>query len=119
MNLRRSSVTLALFALVVIALSADATPRVLRAFATRYPAAKDSLARCTTCHGDSVPALNPYGAAVKKAALDFALTDSLDSDGDGATNKVEIDSLTAPGDSSSKPRPAPAKAKGKSSAKKK
>ena len=110
MNLRRSSVMLALFGLILAALSANATPKVLRAFNTRYPAARDSLGRCATCHGD-LPALNLYGGAIKKATLDLALTDSLDSDGDGATNRTEIDSLTAPGDSSSKPRPAPARAK--------
>jgi hypothetical protein len=104
---------------VCAAISAQATPKIMRAFNTRYPEAKEKLGNCTTCHTDTVPQMNFYGADLKKAGADFAKVDSLDSDGDGVTNMAEIAALTKPGDATSKPeargkaKPDSAKAGGK------
>jgi len=105
MKLPRRLLALAVVLGVLAALSAQATPRILRAFGTRYPEAREKLGNCTTCHTDTVPQMNPYGADLKKAGADFAKVDSLDSDGDGVLNRVEIAALTRPGDPKSKPEP--------------
>ena len=104
---------LALFVILGVgaALSAQATPRIMRAFGTRFPDAKEKLGNCATCHTDTVPQMNPYGADLKKAGADFSKVDSLDSDGDGFVNLAEIVALTKPGDPKSKPE-----AKGKAKA---
>ena len=99
----RRLLALALLAGLLASVAAQATPRSLKAFKARYPAAADSLGRCGTCHNADVPELNHYGTALKIAGLDFAKTDSLDSDHDGAINVEEIKLLTLPGDSLSVP----------------
>lgn len=88
---------------VVLSVTAQATPRILRAFNTRYPEAKEKLGNCQTCHTDTVPQMNAYGADLKKAGADFAKVDSIDSDWDGVLNIVEIKGLSRPGDQESKP----------------
>ena len=60
---------------------------------------------CAVCH-TSVPSLNPFGSDFKNHGKNqAALTaiESLDSDGDGSTNKVEINAGTFPGDPNSHP----------------
>jgi hypothetical protein len=60
---------------------------------------------CTVCH-TGIPALNSYGSDFKNHGKNqAALTaiESLDSDGDGFSNKVEIDAGTYPGDLNSHP----------------
>ena len=60
---------------------------------------------CAICH-TSPPNLNPYGSDFKNHGKNqTALTaiESLDSDGDGSTNKAEIDAGTFPGDPNSHP----------------
>ena len=99
----RHVLALALLAGLLASVMAQATPRNLKAFKSRYPAAADSLGRCSTCHGPDLPELNRYGIALKNADHDFAKIDSLDSDHDGAINVVEIRLLTFPGDSLSVP----------------
>jgi hypothetical protein len=62
-------------------------------------------ANCAVCHS-SVPSLNPFGSDFKNHGKNqAALTaiESLDSDGDGSTNKAEIDAGTYPGDPNSHP----------------
>lgn len=85
------------------AVTAEATPKLMRSFGSKYPDAKAKLGACATCHTADVPALNSYGADLKKAEFDFAKVEPLDSDGDGAKNLAEIAALTAPGDAKSKP----------------
>jgi len=108
MRTLRRLCAIALVAVCVASVGAHATPRTLKAFRAHYPAAADSLGRCGTCHKDDVPELNPYGAALKVAGLDFAKADSLDSDHDGVGNADEIRALTLPGDSTSVPPHKPA-----------
>lgn len=88
-----------------------------KAFVAKYPDAKASLGKCTTCHMKSLPKkedheLNPYGKdALTKAAVDpkaakkefkFEKIEALDSDGDGVKNIDEIKAGTNPGDPKSK-----------------
>jgi hypothetical protein len=84
-----------------------AAPADLSSFVTKYPVALGTLMQqCALCHTNSIPALNPYGAAYKAAGRSvaaFAAIENLDSDGDGFTNIQEINALTFPGDPSSHP----------------
>lgn len=99
---------LAALALVLgagIAVSAQATPKIQRAFGVKYPEAKEKLGVCATCHTDTLPKLNRYGLDLQKAGAEFAKVDSLDSDKDGVLNWAEIKALTSPGDPRSKPEP--------------
>jgi hypothetical protein len=88
-----------------------------KAFVTKYPDAKASLGKCSTCHVKSLPKkedheMNPYGKDVQtKAVVDpkaemktyaFEKIEALDSDGDGAKNIDEIKAGTNPGDPKSK-----------------
>lgn len=86
---------------------AQAKSSYLDAFVNTYPAAASSkLNNCSLCH-TTVPNLNPYGADYKRLGHNFAAIESLDSDGDGATNLTEITALTWPGDSADRPGAAP------------
>lgn len=59
---------------------------------------------CNVCHIKAeMPHLNPYGLDYQKADRDFAKIEDLDSDGDTAKNKAEIDANTYPGDKNSHP----------------
>lgn len=94
--------------LLAVALVAQARPRTLREFVTAYPKAKGSrLEACITCHvppSSQLPnALNPYGAALKKAMFNFAAIEKQDSDLDGFANRKEIDVLSFPGDANDRP----------------
>ena len=81
-----------------------ANPRTKAAFVKMYSQVKGTkLDNCKTCHV-SVPKLNPYGLSLKTAKLDFAKVEKLDSDGDDATNLVEIQAGTSPGDKTDKPK---------------
>jgi len=89
-----------------------------KAFVAKYPDAKASLGKCSTCHMKALPKkdgdheLNPYGKDVlAKAAVDpkaakkefkFEKIEALDSDGDGVKNIDEIKAGTNPGDPKSK-----------------
>ena len=84
-------------AAVVISSFAFATPSIQALFLEKYPAlVKTKLDTCAVCHMPGAD-MNPYAMALKKAKLDFAAVEGLDSDGDGKTNKEEIDLLTFPG----------------------
>lgn len=79
----------------------------LAGFTSTYPAAKGSaLDSCNVCHS-TVPALNKYGSDWAAAGKNFKAIEGKDSDGDGASNLAEIQSLTLPGDPSSKPASKP------------
>jgi hypothetical protein len=88
-----------------------------KSFVAKYPDAKASLGKCTTCHVKSLPKkeeheLNPYGKdLLAKAAVDpkaekkefkFEKVEALDSDGDGVKNIDEIKAGKNPGDPKSK-----------------
>jgi len=72
------------------------------------------LDSCSLCH-TSAPNLNPYGLAYKEAfgiklppprsIANLGAIESLDSDGDGFSNIVEIMALTFPGNPSDFPKP--------------
>lgn len=88
-----------------------------KAFVTKYPNAKATLGKCSTCHARSLPKKedhenNAYGKDVlAKAVVDpkaakktyaFEKIEGLDSDGDGVKNIDEIKAGTNPGDPKSK-----------------
>lgn len=98
------SLAVAALLLLVFALVAQARPRTKREFVTAYPkTAGTRLDACITCHTSGGTALNPYGAALKRATVSFQAVEKLDSDGDGIANKVEIDALSFPGDAKDRP----------------
>ncbi|MET0167405.1 MAG: hypothetical protein ABW318_20680 [Vicinamibacterales bacterium] len=84
------------------------------AFNTKYSTAGtriDATTNCQVCHTSSNPvlngpALNGYGSAYKANGRNsgaFEAIKSLDSDGDGFTNLVEIQARTFPGNAADKP----------------
>ena len=88
-----------------------------KAFVAKYPDAKASLGKCSTCHTKPLPKkedheLNAYGKDVQtKTVVDpkaakkeykFEKIEALDSDGDGVKNAAEIKAGTNPGDPKSK-----------------
>ncbi|MBK6685100.1 MAG: hypothetical protein IPG45_11590 [Deltaproteobacteria bacterium] len=83
---------------------ASAFPVHRRLFQTQYPGS----VRCELCHkSGGGSGRNEYGLAWQKAGETvsaFAAIDSLDSDGDGATNRAEIDAASNPGDPNSTPK---------------
>ena len=87
----------------------DSKPSFMTAFNDRYP---NSLLKgnCVVCH-TSIPAdednVNVYGNAYEKNDKDLLAIESLDSDNDDYTNKVEIDTGTFPGDPKSSPASLP------------
>ena len=102
-------ITVFAFALGVLAISgsAFATNSMMGDFTSAYPAtAGTPLASCSTCH-TSVPALNPYGSALRSNGLNFGAIEGLDSDGDGVSNLQEIRNLTNPGVAQAAPTTVP------------
>lgn len=103
--------------LTALAATALALPSMMKDFNANYKLGKNSAltkAGCVVCHVEkNKPKLNPYGEALKKAlgeaktkklsAEIFKKVETLDSDGDGATNGAEIKADTLPGDAKSKP----------------
>ena len=85
---------------------------IQKAFVEKYPEAKATLGKCTTCHEKALPkkedhAVNAYGKdLVEKAVVDakanpktydFTKVEGLDSDGDGTKNIDEIKAGKNPG----------------------
>ena len=84
--------------------SAMAVSSYVTAFDKAYPAAKNSdLSSCLLCHTNqnNPGPRNSYGADF--AGSTFASIESIDSDGDGATNIEEIQALTFPGNAQDAP----------------
>ena len=81
----------------------SAQPGYFNNFATAYPlSTSDNSASCTLCHGpgNDTSLLNAYGLAVFQNGSSVAALQglgSLDSDGDGTTNLVEINAGSQPG----------------------
>jgi hypothetical protein len=95
---------LTLLALAIFALAVQARPLFRREFVAAYPkTAGTRLDACVTCHTADGSALNPYGMAVRKSMMNFTAAEKLDSDGDGFTNRVEIEALRFPGDPRDRP----------------
>src|SRR5689334_4305597 len=98
------SLAVAALLLFAFALVAQARPRIKREFVAAYPKTGGTrLDACVTCHSPDGNTLNAYGAAVKKATVSFQAVEKLDSDGDGFTNRAEIDALSFPGDPKDRP----------------
>ncbi len=101
--------SLVILTMAVMAGAAFGNPDILESFKKTY-APKSALAEkgCLICH-TSPPQWNPYGRAVKEAkpgpvtAANFQAIEGEDSDGDGASNKDEIEAGTLPGDPKSTP----------------
>ena len=88
--------------------SASAGSSYVNSFTSAYPSSATKSFSCSICHVPAGPsARNLYGAAWASASKNFKNIESQDSDGDGATNIVEINAGTNPGDPGSKPPPAP------------
>ena len=97
------SIVLAVAALTFVAVAAQATPKIKRAFAVQYPAAKGTrIDDCTTCHTTGAT-LNTYGLGLKKAGAKFDAIEKDDSDGDKVLNLAEIKALSNPGNAEDKP----------------
>ena len=83
---------------------AGAKSSYVNSFTSAYPSSATASFSCSICHVPAGPsARNPYGAAYASAGHNFKTIESQDSDGDGATNIVEINAGTNPGDPGSKP----------------
>jgi hypothetical protein len=109
MNGRKSKIVISLLAMVFVTgvfSLAHANSTYSGYFNSAYPSS--SLAgsgNCAVCH-TSIPSLNSYGSDFKnhgKNQAAITAIESLDSDGDGSSNKLEIDAGTFPGDSGSHP----------------
>jgi hypothetical protein len=93
------TLSVAALCLVIFALVVQARPLFRREFVATYPkTAGTRLDACVTCHTADGSSLNPYGVALRKSMVNFNAVEKLDSDGDGYSNKVEIQSLRFPGD---------------------
>ncbi|MCB0154443.1 MAG: hypothetical protein KDF65_06555 [Anaerolineae bacterium] len=72
-----------------------------------YPVlAGSELDDCNLCHLTSSldwPNLNVYGQAYQNSGYSFVAIQNLDTDGDGYTNLVEINALSAPGNAADRP----------------
>ena len=85
------TLSVAALLLLILALVAQARPRTRREFVATYPKTQGTrLDACVTCHTPDGGSLNPYGAAVRKAMLNFTAVEKLDSDGDGIANRAEM-----------------------------
>jgi len=90
---------------------ANASGGYLNSFNSRYGTTGSTLNQCILCHatnnGPDTPSTetppNPYGVTLENNGVDFATAESLDSDGDGFTNIIEIAQRTFPGNTSSHP----------------
>lgn len=89
---------------------AQATSNFLTAFDESYPAAAGSkLNACQLCHTTGTePNLNAYGRDFQSNGHSLQALESMDSDGDGWSNLVEINAATWPGDQVDHPAGRPA-----------
>jgi len=97
-----------LYAALAIAPSAAvARPDIYADFLEEYPFVVGTrLESCNVCHTNP-PRRNPYGDDFNLAGRVFSAIESLDSDGDGASNISEITGLTFPGDPNDGPNSTP------------
>lgn len=102
---------LGLWSLVLVSSAAAKSP-FLSAFDSRYGTAGTKLDDCVTCHYPDY-SRNPYGhdfelakaAAGGDVMTGLANIEALDSDGDQASNLIEINARTFPGNPSDTPLP--------------
>jgi len=103
-SVNRRTAAATLVVMMVLAVAAEATPRIQGLFRAKYPKTQGSrLGKCNTCHTMKPPVLNPYGMDLKAAHSKFDAIEAKDSDKDGAINIIEIKALTFPGDPKDKP----------------
>ena len=115
--MKKTTMAVSVLVAVCAATTMLATMDNQKAFVTKYPDAKASLGKCSTCHVKPLPKKedhenNPYGKdLLAKAVVDpkaekktfaFEKIEGLDSDGDGVKNIDEIKAGTNPGDPKSK-----------------
>ena len=115
--MKKTTMAVSILAAFCVGTTLLATLDNQKAFVAKYPDAKASLGKCSTCHVKSLPKkedheMNPYGKDVlAKAVVDpkaekkefkFEKIEALDSDGDGVKNIDEIKAGTNPGDPKSK-----------------
>ncbi len=115
--MKKTTVAVSLLLAFCAATTLLATLDNQKAFVAKYPDAKATLGKCSTCHVKPLPKkedheMNPYGKDVMtKAVVDpkavkktyaFEKIEALDSDGDGVKNIDEIKAGTKPGDPKSK-----------------
>ncbi len=92
------------FALAAWLTPVNALPDLLTDARAEYPNIGGTrLDDCALCHDGGGSDLNSYGAAFDGAGQSFSAIEGQDSDGDGASNIVEINALTFPGDASDTP----------------
>lgn len=106
--------------LLLVAVTAFATPTILGEFQIKYPSSTSNSFSCALCHNGSpdISTLYNYGSALHNNGIntpyptqdqfDAAATavEPLDSDGDGFSNIDEINAGTNPSDPASHPAPA-------------
>ncbi len=87
----------------------QAKPRFLASVRAWYPQLADSrLDTCNLCHlNGGGSSRNPFGEAFAANGFSLVAIESLDSDGDGYTNRQEFKALTFPGNPKDFPRSAP------------
>jgi hypothetical protein len=101
-----ATVVLALSAVLVADIDANANDTQQNLWKTRYPDVCSELTTaandCSLCH-TTVPSLNPYGENLVGVS-DATTIENVDSDGDGVPNGIEIlQDCTLPGDALSVP----------------
>lgn len=102
---------LALLAVAIAAapLAAQARSSFLSTFNSTYGTSNTALDTCNLCHPSGTSSFNAYANDLRAANIASNVSsalravENLDSDGDGATNLVEINALTFPGDPRSVP----------------
>ncbi|MDI7249797.1 MAG: S-layer homology domain-containing protein, partial [Bacillota bacterium] len=114
--MRKAIALLTVLALLALlgAATVYAKASYVNSMVSTYPNIKGSkLAGCVTCHTSDLK-LNPYGADLAAAGMDYRKVEGKDSDRDGFSNLAEIKALTFPGDPTSKPASKPSSGAGTS-----
>ena len=96
------SVLFLILGLVLIVSTASGKSNYMSPWRDKYPGSDTDAAECLICHTTSNYELNSYGRDILLAAgtgLDakLAAVESVDSDGDGHSNLVEIEANAQPG----------------------
>ena len=104
--IKKTLVAILLIGLAAVALRlADAKPQLMNTFNSTYPHSP-LINNCMVCHAGSPPDddnVNSYGNDFDNNRNNPGAIGSLDSDGDGYSNTIEINAGTLPGDPTSNP----------------
>lgn len=91
-----------LVVLILMPLAGFGKSKLLKQFKQAYP--QSTLSTCLLCHAEeSDYTRNSYGNDFTNSGNNFQALEALDSDGDGYSNLVEIQSGSLPGDKNSYP----------------